>query len=83
MGCASQPMMPVADHLHAMKHNPLVRDKEELEMCLQEQVDYYGDLCGEAVGVALLYTEDQSFFYGMLCGLQAVAYCIGVAPPKE
>ena len=65
VGCASVP--PVAD--------PTKRDVVDIEECMQRQVDLYGDLCAEAQGVALNYRDEESFFYGMMCGLQAVARC--------
>jgi len=73
VGCVSTP--PAAD--------PTKVDRAQLERCLQDQVDLYGDLCAEAQGVALQYKEEEAFFYGMLCGLQAVAICMDVEQPKE
>lgn len=72
-GCATHP--PASD--------PTKVDRAQLERCLQDQVDYYGDLCAEAQGVALNYRDEEAFFYGMLCGIQGVAICADVEQPKE
>lgn len=73
VGCVSTP--PPAD--------PTKVDRAQLERCLQDQVDLYGDLCAEAQGVALNYRDEEAFFYGMLCGIQGVAICMDVEQPKE
>jgi hypothetical protein len=73
MGCATKPALP----------DPTVRPVSHIVKCLQQQVDYFGDLCAEAQGVALLYKEEEAYFYGMICGLQSVAICLDLEQPKE
>lgn len=83
-GCATSQMITVAEHEHRMRTDQTKVDKEELQDCLQQQVSLYGDLCAEAAGThPKEESADDAFFYGMMCGLQGVAICIGVDEPED